>query len=645
MASISEVVSKLALLKEIDADGASRISKHFKERCFDPGDVIYRENTPREHLVVIAEGAVEVTRLNGSENGRPLVTYGSGDVLGEGILLGSSKHSTTGMAKTPVKALIADGEALRGFLDADPALKAQIYHRVIERLAKRLDRLTPHPAPCALQVVPGNTRLERDLLGEREVPADAYYGVQTTRALENFQISGIPMSVHTDLITALAMVKLAAARANGDCGVFGTEIRDAIVAAAGELILGKLHEQFPVDVIQGGAGTSANMNANEVIANRALEIMGHRRGDYAHCSPNDHVNASQSTNDVYPTALKLAMLASHKRLVAELGELVTAFQARGAAFADILKMGRTHLQDAVPMTLGQEFDAFALSVDGEIDALEAGAHSLLEINMGGTAVGTELNAPKGYAERVVSYLRETSGFPLTLSANLVEATQNTQGFVIYSSCLRSLALKLIKICNDLRLLASGPRAGLAEIRLPERQPGSSIMPGKVNPVIPEVVNQVCFRMIGNDLAVAMAAQAGQLQLNVMEPLIAASILESVRMMINASSTLRRNCVQGIEASREHCRSYVDHSIGVVTALVPVLGYKASSNLAREALETGKGPVRLLQEKSLLTEQQIQGILSPDRMTNPLRRSRPQVPHDPRALSDQVASPGDLSERR
>jgi aspartate ammonia-lyase len=361
------------------------------------------------------------------------------------------------------------------------------------------------------------------------------------------------------------------------------------------------------------------MNANEVIANRALELNGHARGEYQHVSPNDHVNASQSTNDVYPTSLKLAMLASNRRLVAELRLLVAAFRQKGAEFAEILKMGRTHLQDAVPMTLGQEFVAFARTLEGEIDGLEAGARTLLEINMGGTAVGTELNAPPGYAEKVVAHLREVSGFPFVLAPDLVEATQDTQGFVLYSSTLKSLAVKLIKVCNDLRLLASGPRAGLAELRLPERQPGSSIMPGKVNPVIPEVVNQVGFKIIGNDLAVVMAAQAGQLQLNVMEPVIAACILESVRMMINASATLRRNCIEGIQAVAERCQGYVDHSIGVVTALVPVLGYKTSSALAREALETGKGPVELIREKKLLTEEQIAEILSPARMANPLGR--------------------------
>ena len=621
MVTAAEVIAKLPLLQELEPATAERVAALFRLERFSAGAVLHRQGSPREHLLLIQKGAVEITRSQGegSEKNQPLITYGAGDSLSEGVLLDEGQHSTTAIAKTPVDALLADGAALRAVLDENPNLKVRVYRRIIERFSERLDRLAPRSSPDALQLLPGNTRKERDLLGEKEVPADAYYGVQTARALENFQITGVPVSLYPDFISALAMVKWAAAKANCDCGVFGAEIRDAIVAAADELIQGKLLEQFAVDVIQGGAGTSTNMNANEVIANRALELMAHPRAAYEHCSPNDHVNASQSTNDVYPTSLKLAMLTSNRRLVAELKSLVAAFRAKGVAFAEILKMGRTHLQDAVPMTLGQEFDAFASTIEGEIAGLEAGAGTLLEINMGGTAVGTMLNAPEGYAEKVVAYLCEVSGFSFRLAPNLVEATQDTQGFVLYSSVLRSLAVKLIKVCNDLRLLASGPRAGFAEIRLPERQPGSSIMPGKVNPVIPEVVNQVGFKVVGNDMAVVMAAQAGQLQLNVMEPVIAASILDSVRMMINASATLRRNCIEGIEAATERCQGYVDHSIGVVTALVPVLGYKTSSSLAREALETGKGPVDLVREKGLLTDDQIAEILSPARMANPLGR--------------------------
>jgi aspartate ammonia-lyase len=619
MATISDIVERIPLLRALEAKTAERIAALFREQKWAAGAVVHQQGSARDRLVLIESGAVDICRAEGPEQGAPLITYGPGDVLNEGVLLGVGNHSTTALARTGVAALVADGGALRTILDADPSLKVRVYERILSRLTERLDRVAPLASPDSLQLTSGETRTERDLLGEKEVPAAAYFGIQTARAHDNFKITGVPVSLYPDFIAALAMVKWAAAKANCDCGVLSAEIRDGIVAAAEELIQGKLLEQFSVDVIQGGAGTSTNMNANEVIANRALELMGHSRGDYAHCSPNDHVNASQSTNDVYPTALKLAMGMSNRRLVEELKRLVAAFRAKGVAFASILKMGRTHLQDAVPMTLGQEFESFARTLEGEIDGLEAGARTLLEINMGGTAVGTALNAPSGYSEKCAAYLREVSGFPFVLAPDLVEATQDTQGFVLYSSTLRSLAVKLIKVCNDLRLLASGPRTGLAEIRLPERQPGSSIMPGKVNPVIPEVVNQVGFKVIGNDLSVTLAAQAGQLQLNVMEPVIAACILDSVRMTINACATLRRNCVEGIEANAERCQAYVDHSIGVITALVPVLGYKTSSALAREAQETGKGPVELVREKKLLTEEQIAEILSPARMANPLGR--------------------------
>ena len=400
-------------------------------------------------------------------------------------------------------------------------------------------------------------RIERDLLGEKAIPADAYYGVQTARAMENFHITGVPIRQHNDLIRAFAMVKMAAARANHDCDALPTEVLRRIEGACEELIEGKLHEQFRIDVLQGGAGTSTNMNANEVIANRALELMGHRKGDYEHCDPHDHVNRSQSTNDAYPTALHLAVLLGNEKLVEEMSNLTTALRAKGEDFADILKMGRTQLQDAVPMTLGQEFTAWAESLDGEILALQGVEASLLEVNMGGTAIGTGLNAPRGYAERCVLHLANISDLPLVLAGDLVEATQDTQGFVLYSSALKSLAIKLSKICNDLRLLSSGPRAGLNEINLPAMQPGSSIMPGKVNPVIPEVVNQVCFRAIGNDLTVTLAAEAGQLQLNVMEPVIIHAILESQTMFMNAARTLRENCVVGIEANRDACRNFVE----------------------------------------------------------------------------------------
>jgi len=462
-------------------------------------------------------------------------------------------------------------------------------------------------------------RIEHDLLGELPVPADAYYGVQTARALENFHISGVELRLYPNLIRAFAMVKLAAARANHDCGQLSKEILQGIEGACQELIDGKLHGEFRLDVLQGGAGTSTNMNANEVIANRALERMGHRKGEYTHCDPHDHVNASQSTNDAYPTALHIGMALGNVQLVASMKELIAAFRAKGKEFASILKMGRTQLQDAVPMTLGQEFEAFAETLTGEVQALERIQQAVLcEINMGATAIGTGLNAPAGYSEKCAQHLAKITGFPIRLAPDLIEATQDTQAFVLYSSCMKSLAIKLSKVCNDLRLLSSGPRCGLHEINLPAKQPGSSIMPGKVNPVIPEVVNMVCFRVIGSDLTVSMAAEAGQLQLNVFEPVIAACIFEAQTMFINAARTLRVHCVDGITANPEVCRHYVEYSIGTVTALNPVVGYDRATELAAEAMKTGRGIMELIRERKILSEEQIREILDPAAMTGQKR---------------------------
>jgi aspartate ammonia-lyase len=460
----------------------------------------------------------------------------------------------------------------------------------------------------------GPTRLERDLLGEKAVPADAYYGVQTARGLENFHISGVQLRLYPDFIRALAMVKRAAARANFDCGQFGADVLKAIDSACQEVIDGRLHDQFMLDVFQGGAGTSTNMNINEVIANRALELMGHQKGEYDYCDPHDHVNASQSTNDAYPTALHLGMALGNVRLVAAMNELIASFRAKGAEFGAILKMGRTQLQDAVPMTLGQEFMAFGETLAGEVRALEAVQRVLCEVNMGATAIGTGLNAPVGYAQKCTEHLAAISGLPVYLATDLIEATQDTQAFVLYSSCMKSLAIKLSKVCNDLRLLSSGPRCGLREINLPPKQPGSSIMPGKVNPVIPEVVNMVCFRVIGSDLTVSMAAEGGQLQLNVFEPVIAACIFEAQTMFINAARTLKVHCIDGITANPEVCSHYVNFSIGTVTALNPVIGYERATALAAEASRTNRGILELIREKGILSEQQISEVLDPMAMT-------------------------------
>jgi aspartate ammonia-lyase len=462
------------------------------------------------------------------------------------------------------------------------------------------------------------TRLEHDLLGDKAVPADAYYGVQTARALENFHISGVKLHLYPNVIKAFAMVKMAAARANSELGQFSKEIQAGIERACLEVIDGKLHDQFQLDVFQGGAGTSTNMNANEVIANRALELMGHRKGEYKFCDPHDHLNCSQSTNDAYPSSLHIGMAFGNKQLVDEVKLLIAAFRAKGKEFKNILTMGRTQLQDAVPMTLGQEFEAFAATLEGEIQALERIQNVLCETNMGATAIGTGLNAPAGYAERCTKHLAAITGLPIHLADNLIEATQDTQAFVLYSSCMKSLAIKLSKVCNDLRLLSSGPRCGLREINLPAKQPGSSIMPGKVNPVIPEVVNMVCFRVIGSDLTVTMSAEAGQLQLNVFEPVIAACIFEAQTLFVNAAKTLRVHCVDGITANADVCKHYVEYSIGTVTALNPVIGYDRSTELAAEAMKTGRGIMELIREKKILTDKQIAEVLDPVAMTGQKR---------------------------
>jgi aspartate ammonia-lyase len=458
------------------------------------------------------------------------------------------------------------------------------------------------------------TRIEHDLLGDKAVPADAYFGVQTARALENFHISGVELRLYPNLIKGLAMVKMAAARANVDCGQFSREILAGIEGACREIIDGKLHDEFRLDVFQGGAGTSTNMNANEVIANRALELMGHKKGEYKFCDPHDHVNCSQSTNDAYPSALHVGMVLGNVELMAAMNELIAAFRKKGQEFSSLIKMGRTQLQDAVPMTLGQEFEAFAETLSGEVRTLDSIQRVLCETNMGATAIGTGLNAPKGYAQKCTDHLAKITGFPIHLADNLIEATQDTQAFVLYSSCMKSLAIKLSKVCNDLRLLSSGPRCGLREINLPPKQPGSSIMPGKVNPVIPEVVNMVCFRVIGSDLTVTMAAESGQLQLNVFEPVIAACIFEAQTMFINAARTLRVHCVDGITANADVMRHYVDYSIGTVTALNPVIGYDRATQLAAEAMKTGRGILELIREKKILSEGDLAKVLDPAAMT-------------------------------
>ena len=461
-----------------------------------------------------------------------------------------------------------------------------------------------------------NFRNESDLLGTLQVPINAYYGVQTQRAIDNFKISGQHLSSYPHFIAALGMVKKAAAKTNYELGLLEENLYQKIAETCDELIAGKYHDQFPIDMIQGGAGTSVNMNANEVIANIVLEKLGKEKGDYQFCSPNDHINLSQSTNDAYPTSIKIALLNMNIELVEKLKKIVEAFRAKGKEFSKVIKMGRTQLQDAVPMTLGQEFEAFAATLEEDISKLNAYANLFVEINMGATAIGTGLNAPLGYANLCAKNLAQLSGFPIISAPNLVEATPDTGSYVIYSSAMKRLAVKLSKICNDLRLLSSGPRAGFFEINLPPMQPGSSIMPGKVNPVIPEVVNQVCYKVIGNDLTVTFASEAGQLQLNVMEPVLSHAIMESNIFLGNALDTLREKCINGITANKEVCLNMVKHSIGIVTALNPYIGYKNSTEIAKEALETGKSVYNLVLEKGVLSQEKLDEILDPENMLNP-----------------------------
>ena len=457
-------------------------------------------------------------------------------------------------------------------------------------------------------------RVESDLLGELQVPADAYYGVQTQRALNNYQISNTRMCDYPEYIIAMAYVKMAAAAANTQLGVMPKEIGEAIVKACQEIVDGKLHDQFPVDMVQGGAGTSVNMNANEVIANRALELMGHKKGEYQYCSPNDHVNCAQSTNDAYPSAFRYCFFRMNKKLEKALRDLIVSLRNKGEEFKDIIKMGRTQLQDAVPMTSGQEFNAFANNLEEELANLDRNAVLLKEINMGGTAIGTGLNAVPGFAELCTKLMSEFSGDKFEKAPDLVEATPDTGAYVSYSAALKRLAVKLSKTCNDLRLMASGPRCGLHEINLPPMAPGSSIMPGKVNPVIPEVTNQVCFKVIGNDTAVCFAAEAGQLQLNVMEPIIVESILESQTWLINVMNTLRTKCIDGITVNADHCYEMVKNSIGIVTALNPYIGYKASTKVAKKALETGRSVYDLVLEHGIMSKEKLDEALDPKAMT-------------------------------
>ncbi len=624
MQALPEIVrflSGIELFTDLEENEQSQLAGLVHEQHLPAGALVFAENTPRQGLILIQTGEIELFKRTPFGEEKRLAYFRQGDFLGEGALMDEDPHSTSARALHPAVILLISSGDFSALARRSPTLGAKVLSRIARVIVRRMRSTTSRVIDETAQYVSGRTRREHDLLGDRDVPHEFYYGIQTLRAIENFPISGITLELYPALIAGLAIVKMAAARANVDLGLITPPVGDAIGRACGEILQGKLHNQFVVDMIQGGAGTSTNMNANEVIANRALELLGHERGEYRFCHPNNDVNCSQSTNDAYPTALKIAIIMSNGKLIEGLEQLIDSFRVKAREFAHVIKMGRTQLQDAVPMTLGQSFEAYAATLAEEVERLEQNARLFLEVNLGGTAIGTGINADPLYSEKAVGHLRSISGLDVVLAPNLVEATQDTGAFVIYSSAVKRLAVKLSKICNDLRLLSSGPRAGLFEINLPPMQPGSSIMPGKVNPVIPEVINQIAFKVIGNDLTVTLGAEAGQLELNVMEPVIAECIFESIEMLKNGMATLKHRCIDGITANEKRCRLMVERSIGLVTALNPVLGYETCTALARDALDQERSVYELVLERNLLTQEELDRLMAPESMIAPQRAKR------------------------
>jgi aspartate ammonia-lyase len=612
-----EFIKGIELFKGLDETELNILIKNIHEKKYKKDELLFEENGPRKDIFIIYSGEVELFKTLHFGAETKLSHFSKGDFLGEGSWADDSPHSTTARAieETIVYSIN------RNYFDENGPAAVKIFSNIARVISRRMRYSNNRMLNVAAQYESGRTRREHDLLGERDVPNEYLYGVQTMRAIENFNISGITLNFYPVIIQSISMVKLAATQANLELGLIEAPVANAIIHACNELINGKFHNHFIVDMIQGGAGTSTNMNANEVIANRALEILGYERGQYEYCHPNNHVNLSQSTNDAYPTSVKIAIVKSNYKLISVLQELIDSFYAKSREFRKIIKMGRTQLQDAVPMTLGQSFEAYAVTLEEEIERLLQNANLFLEVNMGATAIGTGINSEPEYAEKVIKYLRKISGLNVVNAKNLVEATQDTGSFVMYSSALKRLAVKLSKISNDLRLLSSGPRTGLNEINLPPMQPGSSIMPGKVNPVIPEVVNQIAFKVIGNDLTVTMAAEAGQLELNVMEPVIVQSIFESIEMLVNGMKTFKYRCIDGITANEKRCRELVLNSIGIVTALNPALGYETCSMLAKEALLNDKSVYDLVIEKKLLSVAELDELLKPENMISPQKMKK------------------------
>jgi len=608
------LLSGLSLFADFTPQDFKTLKGYLQKSSAKAGEVIYTPGDVRDRIRIVISGRVELQAQQGTSDWDEITTiYGPGQFMGEASLLKEGTlHQATCHALTDVEFFLLRRESFLKMHAEHPPLAGKLQHNVASYVYSRVQGAADRGLLSSVYSS-GKTRTEHDLLGDREVPAEAYFGVQTLRARENFNITGVKLRAFPALIRALAEVKKAAALANKELNLLPDSVCAPVCQACDEVIAGHWHEQFVVDVIQGGAGTSTNMNANEVIANRALELAGFEKGDYKKIHPNNHVNLGQSTNDAYPTAVRVAILHSLPVLTEALAELCAAFGRKAKEFNSVIKMGRTQLQDAVPMTLGQEFEAFRVNLEEDIMRLQDAARLFLEVNLGGTAIGTGITAHPEYRSKAISHLNKITGLSLVSSANLIEATPDTGSFVLFSGILKRLATKLSKICNDLRLLSSGPRCGLGEINLPPMQPGSSIMPGKVNPVIPEVVNQVAFQVIGNDLTITLAAEAGQLQLNVMEPVIVFNLFQSMQMLPRAIRTLSRLCVTGITANAEVCRRYVENSIGLVTALNPHIGYENSTRIAKEALESGKSVFDLVLEHKLMSREKLEEILRPENM--------------------------------
>ncbi|MDH5656368.1 MAG: aspartate ammonia-lyase [Spirochaetia bacterium] len=612
MDSNLKILENVELFGRLSEEERKKISAYFIIQTIEKDAFLFRQGENRDAIYIIVEGELDLKDESlGFE--KKLMTCGPGTVLGEPLLIEEGIYSLSGQTISECRIAVLTSGQIQKIKEKETRIYTDMILSMSRLLARRLSAANRGDRGILGEYVSGDTRREHDLLGERDVPRNSLWGVQTLRALENFNISGVKLDMFPEMIESLSIIKEACAIVNNRNKKLDDTTCGAIIQAAREVRNGRWHSHFPVDMIQGGAGTSTNMNANEVIANRALDILGHPMGSYDIIHPNIHVNMSQSTNDVYPSAIKLTLLVMCGELLTEIKLLVDSFESKAEQFKNIIKMGRTQLQDAVPMTLGQEFAAWAGIIQAGGERIHSALEYLRYLNMGGTAIGTAINTPDGYSDAVISELNQITGLDLKKAEDLVEGTQDTSSLVELAGVFKMLGIRLSKICNDLRLLSSGPRCGLNEINLPPMQPGSSIMPGKVNPVIPEVVNQVAFQVIGLDTAVAMASEGGQLELNVFEPVIAFNLFTSIKMLRNSMRVLRMKCIDGITANEDACRKMVQNSIGIVTALNPVLGYEKTSQIAKEATASGRSVYDLVLEKGLLSEEKLNEILSPENM--------------------------------